>query len=149
MMNIDVEPGKIERLSQYLYRSVIRLWLAVWRFSKSILTDKFILTAFHCVAEILSEIDHLQAIFGISTTQEAFYLESYDHEIHYSSIRNDSTIWSTGWFISLLTTFLCKIIVKVVSIDLNEHVYIIRIKWSHRMVHITWSIWFTYSSILL
>ena len=53
----------------------------------SILTNEFILTAYHCIAEKLSQIDHLQAVFGISTKQEALYLESYDHEIYHSSIR--------------------------------------------------------------
>ena len=69
---------------------LVSIIMSIW---KSILTDEFILTAFHCIADILSQIDHLQAIFGISTAQEAFYLESYDHEIHYSTIRNGSGLF--------------------------------------------------------
>ena len=59
---------------------------------ESILTDQFILTAYHCIAETISQINNFQAFFGISTKQEALYLESYDHEIYYSSIRKASLV---------------------------------------------------------
>ena len=88
MANIDVVQGIVQ--NNFSYTSLIR-WLSLLN-QGSILTDQFILTAYHCVAEKISEIGHLQALFGISTKQEALYLESYDHEIHHSTIRKVSLI---------------------------------------------------------
>ena len=56
----------------------------------SILTDQFVLTAYHCIADKIPQMEYMQAFFGISTKQEGLYLESYDHEIHHSSIREAS-----------------------------------------------------------